>query len=385
MSVVGRVNQEIGHGRCGSLLISSLINHFIELSSEGPHGLGTRRQHIHYPCDTSPHRRLVHDKEVGMSYRYNTIDIIVGVGMCAILFGALLLFLAVNGTYHTMSPQALALEQSVGIESGMRALQPALGQAIVDRSLFERQADHTLAQSVAEWNRVTMAHHDLQSRSSGYLGAVLNQGVTVPADHLARVQGVMGRAIVDFTKRGIRTGLLSADQYGSAFNMDMIRAIEARGQLLHEQFSSTWQATLGQRIVEAAHYDWARAAAIQEQLGSALVRVAHAQTNVEKGRAAQQEQLASLIFAAVRNEVLADRLTQPIVAAPSATPSENIAVASSEPVSWPEIPMSYLIAAGLLLATVFLGGLSMAAQTREANALAQRRRDAERWAFRMAS
>ena len=31
-------------------------------------------------------------KEVVMSYRYNTIDIIVGVGMCAIVFGALLFF-----------------------------------------------------------------------------------------------------------------------------------------------------------------------------------------------------------------------------------------------------------------------------------------------------
>jgi len=40
MSVVGRVNQEIGHGRCGSLLIPFLINHFIELSSEGLLGLG---------------------------------------------------------------------------------------------------------------------------------------------------------------------------------------------------------------------------------------------------------------------------------------------------------------------------------------------------------
>jgi len=34
-----------------------------------------------------------------MSYRYNTIDIIVGIGLCAILFGALLVFAAGQGTY----------------------------------------------------------------------------------------------------------------------------------------------------------------------------------------------------------------------------------------------------------------------------------------------
>jgi len=320
-----------------------------------------------------------------MSYRYNTIDIIVGVGMCAIFFGGLLLFLAANGTYQTVPSQVLAFEQQAVIDNGMSILQPALGQAIVDHMLFERRTNQAVAQSVSEWNRATLAYHEWQSGSRGLLGAVLNQAVTIPIDHLARVEGVKGRAIVNFTKRGVRTGLLSADQYGTMYNLKMIGAIEAQGQRLHDEFASTWQTTLGRRIVEAAHYDWLQAGAIQERLGSALVQVVHAQMNAEQGRAAQQEQLASLIFAAVRNEVVADRPTQLMVAASSRRSSEDIAVASTEPASWPEIPMSYLIAAGLLLATIFLGGLSMAAQSREAKALAQLRRDVDRWTFRMAA
>lgn len=320
-----------------------------------------------------------------MSYRYNTIDIIVGVGMCAILFGGLLLFLAANGTYQVIQPQTFALEQQAGIDNGMGLLQPALGQAIVDQALFERRTNQAVAQSVSEWNRATMAHHDLQSVSRGLLGVTLKQAAIVPADHLARVQGVMGRAIVNFTTRGVRHDLLSADQYGTMYNMKMIGAIQAQGQRLHDQFTSTWQAMLGHRIVEAAQHDWLRAGAIQERLGSALVQVVRAQMSSEEGQAVQQEQLASLIFAAVRNEAITDRGTQPTVAVPSVVSSEDIAVASTEPMSWPEIPMTYLIAAALLLATVFLGGLSMAAQSREAKALAQLRRDADRWAFRMAS
>jgi len=320
-----------------------------------------------------------------MSYRYNTVDIIVGVGMCAILFGGLLLFLAANGTYQAVPPHVIALEQQAGIDNGMGLLQPALGQAIVDQALFERRTNQAVAQSVSEWNRATMAHHDLQSVSRGLLGVTLKQAAIVPADHLARVQGVMGRAIVNFTTRGVRHDLLSADQYGTMYNMKMIGAIQAQGQRLHDQFTSTWQATLGHRIVEAAQHDWLRAGAIQERLGSALVQVVRAQMSSEEGQAVQQEQLASLIFAAVRNEAITDRRTQPTVAVPSVVSSEDIAVASTEPMSWPEIPMTYLIAAALLLATVFLGGLSMAAQSREAKALAQLRRDADRWAFRMAS
>lgn len=320
-----------------------------------------------------------------MSYRYNTIDIIVGVGMCTIVFGALLLFLAVNGTYQAVTPQALAFDQQAGIENGMSLLQPALGQAIVDQAIFERRARHAVAQSVAEWNRATMAQHEWQSGARGLLGATLNQAATAPAKHLARVQGVMGRAIVNFTTRGVRQGLLSADQYGTMYNMRMIGAIEAQGQRLHDQFASTWQATLGRRIAEAAHHDWLQAGAIQERLGSALVQVVRAQQSAEEGQAVQQEQLASLIFAAVRNEVLVDRPMQPTVAASSAKSSEDIAVASTVSASWPEVSMSYMIAAGLLLATVFLGGLTMAAESREAKALAQLRRDTDRWAFRMAA
>lgn len=319
-----------------------------------------------------------------MSYRYNTTDIIVGVGMCAILFGGLLLFLAANGTYQAVLPQALALEQSSEI-TGMSALQPALGQAIVEQALSERRNNRTMAQSVSEWNRATMAHHELQSGSRGLLGVTLSQAAAVPADHLARVQGVMGQGIVNFTTRGVRHGLLSADQYGTIYNMKMIGAIQAQGQRLHDQFASTWQATLGRRIVEAAQHDWLQAGAIQERLGWAVVQVVRAQMNSEEGQAMQQEQLASLIFASVRNEVMTDRPMQPTVAVPSAVPSENIAVAFTESTSWPEIPMTYLIVAGLLLATVFLGSLTMAAQSREAKALAQLKRDADRWAFRMAT
>jgi len=98
-----------------------------------------------------------------MSHRYNTIDIIAGVSMCAIVFGALLFFFAVNGTYQVAIPQLISIEQPVGIELGMAVLQPALGQAIVDQALFERRANQFMGQSASEWNRATLAHHEFSS------------------------------------------------------------------------------------------------------------------------------------------------------------------------------------------------------------------------------
>ena len=317
-----------------------------------------------------------------MSHRYNTIDIVVGVGMCAIVFGTLLIFFAANGTYQVPIPQPISIEQPVGIEFGMTTLQPALGQAIVDQALFERRTNQLIAQSASEWNRATLAHQEFQSLPDGPLRAVMRQAATVPADHMARVQYVMGQAIVNFTARGIRTGVLSADQYLSDYNTRMIRATEARGQRLNHEFTSTWQATLGHRIVDAIQDYSRQSGAIQERLGAALVQVTQAQTGSEEVRAAQQEQLASLVVAAIRSEALVDRLT--LLAAIESLPEDTV-VASTEPASWPEIPMVYLIVAGLMLVTVFFGGLSLTARNRETKALAEMEYQAAKWVYRMAA
>ncbi|MBH0198764.1 MAG: hypothetical protein HP497_04985 [Nitrospira sp.] len=316
-----------------------------------------------------------------MSYRYNTIDIIVGVGLCAILFGALLVFAAANGTYQVVQPQVLVSGQPATSDTGMSALQPAFGQALLDQAIFERRINQAMTQSVSEWNRSTLAFHEFVSGSGSALGSMLRHAQTVPVNHMARVEGIKGRAIVNFSARGIRNGILSADQYDSAYNTRVIGIIKARGQQLHEAFATTWQATLGRRIVEAAQRDWLQAGEIQERLGWALVQVVQVQRRLEQGHAMQQEQLASLIFASVRHMTSTEATVLPAIPAFS----QDTAVASTEPASWPEIPISYLIAAGLLLATAFFGGLTMAVQSREAKALARLRREADRWVYRMAA
>ncbi len=317
-----------------------------------------------------------------MSYRYNTLDIIVGVGMCAIIFGASLFFVAATGTLQTAIPQPMPIEQPTGNEFGMIWLQPALGQAIVDQALYERRADRIMAQSASEWNRATLAHHEFQSVPDGPFGAVMRQAATIPANHMARVQGVMGRAIVNFTTRGIRSGILSADQEISDYNIGMTRTTEAMGQRLDREFASTWQATLGHGIVEDFQNYIERASAIQERLGTTLLHVVWAQTGPEQVRAAQQEQLASLVVAAVRTEALANRVTQLATIEP--LPDETTVV-STEPAFWPEMPMGYMMTANLLLAAIFFGGLALITRSRESKALAEMRRDADRWVYRMAA
>ncbi len=317
-----------------------------------------------------------------MSTRDHSIDIAVGAGMCAILFGAFLFFVAANGTYQAAFPQSSSSEQPIGPQSGMTWLQSALGQAIVDQMLSERRADRAIASAASNWNQTTIAYNEFRSRPDGPLGAVMRDAVDTPTDHAARVQAVMGQAILNSTLRGVRNGRLSADLTHSAFNVDMIRTIQTRGLVLHHQFTSNWQATLGRRIVEAAQSHWRQAGAMQERLGMAIVQVARAQMQSEQGRAMQQETLGGFVFAAVRTEPSAVHLVPELANASIPTIP---AVASVEPAAWPEISLSHLIVAVCMLAMVFVVGLSMAARSREEKELARIRQDASRWVYRMAS
>lgn len=317
-----------------------------------------------------------------MSYRYTTVDIIVGVGMCAILFGALLFFVAANGTYQVAVPESLSSEASIVSETGLALLQPVIGHAVVDEAVFERRANELIAQSASEWNRATMADQNFRSVYGGPFGAVMQKAETVPVAHQARVQGVMGKAIVNFTARGVRAGLLSADLSLADYNTRMIRAVEARGQRLHDAFTSTWQATLGRNIVEAYRTYAERAGAIQERMGSALVQLAHGQYFVEQGRAAIQTQLASVVTAAIRSQSLSDRLT--LLAAIDPIPQEN-PVGITKPATWPEVSMGYVIVVGILLAAIFFVGMFLSAMRREAKALAEMRHNASKWVYRPAA
>src|SRR5262249_56464886 len=80
-------------------------------------------------------------KEVVMSYRYNMVDIVVGVGMCAIIFGALLFFVAANGSYHATILQPISIEESSGHQLRVTFLQPTLRPAAVDHARPQPRTD----------------------------------------------------------------------------------------------------------------------------------------------------------------------------------------------------------------------------------------------------
>lgn len=316
-----------------------------------------------------------------MSYRYSALDVVVGVGLCAILFGALLFFIATSGTFLAAAPQMNVSEAFSGVSSEMAWLQPAMGQAVVERALLQRHTDQITAAATSEWNQALQAHRRLQGGSAGPFGFILHRAIMVPEDHAARVQTVMGRSIVNFTKRGIRSGTLSADLYLSDYNRDMIGVTESSGQRMRSEFASTWQPVLGRWIVDVGRDQWQRVGAVQEQLGSAIVHMTQAKTVLEDAWAANQYQLGTLMSAVDRQVVTPDGRV--LLAKDQAKPLGE-PMASVGTISRSEVPMGYMILAAFALCCIFFAGLTLSAASREARALAEAKRNAGRWIYRMA-
>ena len=172
------------------------------------------------------------------------------------------------------------------------------------------------------------------------------------SDHRSRMQFVMGKSIVNQTRRGITTGILSADQYASDFNTNLIRTAELTGQRMHDQFEATRQAALGQSIVEAIQEEDRLATTTQERIGRAVMQVTQAQEFYGAAKATQQTQLASAAVAAVRSNALIDRL-----ALLEEMPIERSMVTYHTSAS-ADISRESLILACLALIALFIGGLA---------------------------
>ncbi|MBH0199764.1 MAG: hypothetical protein HP497_10145 [Nitrospira sp.] len=216
-----------------------------------------------------------------MRRRYELIDMVVVIGFCATIAAAGLLFMAANGTVSISPAENLANEGGqvvMGLDDA-RWLQPILGQAIVDQDLLDRR--HAIVLSIARMRLagVSAEYKRGQKAPFSYLDSIRSSAMWVEPDHAARVQVVMGHAIVQFTQRGVRSDILSSEGDLFDFNVRMIDQADARRQQMDADFLVDWQANLGRAIVGATQASTRSSALAQERLGSAIMQLATVQLN----------------------------------------------------------------------------------------------------------
>ena len=294
-----------------------------------------------------------------MQQRFEFMDLIVAVGLCATIVASGVLFMAANGMQiRTVGWGSMA--QPTGNLTGMDLLQPVLGQAIVDHALLERRHEKDAAAATIKLDGLVLEWNQWQHSPYGYLDSITTGASWAEAEHTARVQAVMGRSIVNFTGRGVRNGLWASVERAAHDNLHMIRVTEALGQKMGNAFIANWQPNIGRGIVAATQDSENRSSLRQEQLGTAILRVATIQEGYEPVRAAIQEQLGSATVAATvigpqEGGITSDRVT-----------ANQAAVLSAQD-PYPRISTTTIfIVASLILISLFTTGLFVFPQRRAA-------------------
>jgi len=299
------------------------------------------------------------------------VDLMVVIGLCATLLGAAIFFDSFSVVPEPVVTEPVVMNEPTSIMTGMHMLQPVLGQAIVERYMLEREGAAAIAAAATELNRATLTQYLLQRAPFGHFDAIKARAELAPAEHAGRIQEVMGRTVVNFTERGVRTGILSPPQSTGEYNNRMIRLAKTRREQMDEDFQANWQENLGRAILTASRDRATLNAHIQERVGAAITQVAMVQAGYQKATEAARSQLAAATNAAIRTELRADlfarlAMAEPVVqlakAEPMAAPQAAPVV---EPKSSPDMPIGYLMAAFAGLIAMFFMGLWLPSTKRE--------------------
>ena len=199
-----------------------------------------------------------------MGRKYDIVDVVAAVGLAATLFGGYLLVTAADGFWQRPPAPTVISASASDTAIGMQWLQPALGRALVDDFLLDRDAGAAVSAAAAELNRAIDEYQRMTSSLLGPLALAELSAMGQEADHRARMQFVMGKQLVNGTARGIRSGTLAADQYVNDFNTAMISQVERIGQRMHDQFEQGRQPFLGQMILDAMQEEDRLEGAMQE-------------------------------------------------------------------------------------------------------------------------
>src|SRR5579885_2053745 len=162
-----------------------------------------------------------------MKRRLELVDLMVAVGVVATLGSAYVMYMGASGMLQTGVPGEMPMMRSTGIAAAMEWVQPALGHAIVDEAITEREAERDMTQAVRHLNHVTVADLRLRASPIGHVDQIVDYAASVEAGQSARVQFVLGRFVTGFTARGVRSGVLSAHRLDGVYNRSMISLEEA--------------------------------------------------------------------------------------------------------------------------------------------------------------
>ncbi|TKB72691.1 MAG: hypothetical protein E8D45_10455 [Nitrospira sp.] len=293
-----------------------------------------------------------------MQRRYEPIDLVVAIGMSATIVGAFSVFLAAGWTLEAGTSGQTSLGAGLGAVAGQSGLQVPLGQAIVESHALQREGAAATQKAAKELSKGRSIQRWLADSAMSYLDPVTRNAARMEADHAGRIQSVLGREIVNFTRRGVGSEAFASPQSDVAYNSRMLGLVDATRMRMEEDFRLNRQPNLSRAIVGASRDRWEALGQVQRRMGRAQRDVATTEAGYAQATGANQMQLGHLIVATIREEYRMDTAPRP---AETAVPAQQPLVLTSELRTWPEIPIGYLVAASAGLLGLFLAGLRLPA------------------------
>ena len=231
------------------------------------------------------------------SRRFEPVDMAVVSGGLLTLFGAMLLWVATQGSFQMNTAAA----PTVSLDT--RTIEEGLGNAIVAASLIEEKHAKGISRAAQKLNAETITAEHIENSGNQRVQQVLDERNDQERSKTARQEFVKGRQIVETTARAKGPRMLPEEQW-KALNGHAITAAAKEADRIDRDFRTNAPANLNTALQNETQVHEAAWRKSQEQAGEAIMETSVTEEAYAAESAKVQEQLGSLVARAAAAHML---------------------------------------------------------------------------------
>ena len=222
------------------------------------------------------------------------VDVAAVSGLLATAFGAILLFLSTQGSFHITSRDPMQPNADMEANS---LIEPMIGEAVLAASIIEYKHSNDISRAAKRLNTETMTAQHLHVSGNERVQGLVDETKREEADKTTRVEFVKGRSIVNSTLRAKR-GQALPDQQWEQFNRRMIASAANEAHKIEHAFHTTTPDRFAVALESEVLAHMVALQRNQEHVGAAVVKASLVEGEYERAMAGIQEQVGSLISTA---------------------------------------------------------------------------------------
>lgn len=222
------------------------------------------------------------------------VDVAAVSGVLATIFGAILLFLSTQGSFHITARDPMQPNTDMDVKS---LIEPVIGEAVMAASVVENKHSNEISRAAKRLNTETMTAQHIDASGNERVQGLVDETKRQEANKVTRVEFVKGRSIVNSTLRAKR-GQALPDKQWEQFNRRMIATAANEGDKIERAFRTTTPDRFAAALESEALAHTVALQQSQEHVGAAVVKVSLVEGEYERAMAGVQEQVGALVLTA---------------------------------------------------------------------------------------